>query len=167
MNQAVIIRKAGLEDIPTIGRLAHIIWPIAYGDLMTEDRMQYMLQLFYSPSSLQQQMLEKGHEFLMAEMDEEPVGFASFGPLDTNGSYKLHKLYVRTDIQGKGLGRSLIDAIITSIAATNATSLFLHVKRDNPAVHFYQKLGFTIIREEDLDIGNGFFMNDYLMEKKL
>ena len=60
MNQAVISRKASLEDIPSIGRQAQIIWPIAYGDLMREDRMQYMLQLFYTLQSLKQQMLEKG-----------------------------------------------------------------------------------------------------------
>ena len=58
----------------------------------------------------------------MAEMDEEPIGFASFGPYQTKGSYKLPKLYVRTDLHGKGLSRTLIDAIITSIASTNATS---------------------------------------------
>ena len=60
MNQAVISRKASLEDIPSIGRPAQIIWPIDYGDLMREDRMQYMLQLFYTLQSLKQQMLEKG-----------------------------------------------------------------------------------------------------------
>jgi N-acetylglutamate synthase-like GNAT family acetyltransferase len=167
MKNELLIRKATLDDIPTIGKLAHIIWPVAYGKLLSEERMEYMLGKFYSPSSLKLQMTEQAHQFLMANMDGVPVGFASFGPYEKTGSYKLHKLYVRTDIQGKGLGRALIDAIIESISEMKARSLFLHVKRDNNALHFYQKLGFIIIREDDIDIGGGHFMNDYLMEKKL
>ena len=48
-----------------------------------------------------------------------------------------------------------------------ATSLQLQVNRDNAAKSFYEKLGFVILKEADFDIGNGYFMRDYVMEKKL
>ena len=104
---------------------------------------------------------------LKAVLDEEPVGFASFSKIKEPGVYKLHKIYVRTDIQGKGLGKALIDAVIEEIQPANATALHLNVNRHNKAKTFYERFGFAILKEEDVDIGNGYFMNDYVMEKKL
>ncbi|HQW45417.1 MAG TPA: GNAT family N-acetyltransferase, partial [Chitinophagaceae bacterium] len=81
--------------------------------------------------------------------------------------FKLHKIYVLTSQQGKGTGRFLIDYIISQIRPMGATSLQLQVNRDNAAKSFYEKLGFVILKEADFDIGNGYFMRDYVMEKKL
>jgi len=166
MDQEVIIRTAGPEDIATIQQLAHQIWPVTYGHLMSADRLQYMLQLIYSHDALQNQM-QQGHTFLLAMMDTTPVGFASFSATGEQAVYKLQKIYIRTDIQGKGTGKRLINEVQDRIKKLNASTLILNVKRDNPARWFYEKLGFVIIKEEDIDIGNGYFMNDYVMEKKL
>ena len=68
--------------------------------------------------------------------------------------------------QGKGTGRFVIDYVIAAIKKKGAASLLLQVNRNNPARLFYDKLGFTIIDEIDADIGHGYFMNDYIMEKK-
>ena len=167
MENGITIRPAGVEDIPTIHLLAHQIWPITYGHLMSADRLQYMLQLIYDPASLEKQMQQQGHVFLLAEIDGTPVGFASFSATNEAGVYKLHKIYISTGIQGKGLGKALLNAVIEEIKRLHATALLLNVKRDNTAIAFYEKQGFTIIKEEDIDIGNGYFMNDYVMEKKL
>ena len=35
------------------------------------------------------------------------------------------------------------------------------------SIRFYEKLGFSVVGEEDIDIGQGYFMNDFVMEKKL
>ena len=85
----------------------------------------------------------------------------------SESSFKLHKIYVLTSQQGKGTGRFLIDYIISQIRPMGATSLQLQVNRDNAAKSFYEKLGFVILKEADFDIGNGYFMRDYVMEKKL
>ena len=61
----------------------------------------------------------------------------------------------------------MLDYIIEEIKKSGAKALQLNVNRYNSAVHFYEKQGFKIIREEDIDIGEGFFMNDYVMELKL
>ncbi len=168
MPNEIEIRPATTEDIPAIGMLAQNIWPVAYRGLLTEDQLQYMLRLFYNPAALYQQMMEKGHHFLMVDIDEEPVGFTSYSAIEPVGTFKLHKLYVRTDIQGKGIGRALIDAVIDDILPLGANSLILNVKRDNDkAIEFYKRLGFSILCNEDIDIGNGYFLVDYRMEKKL
>jgi len=167
MDQTITIRKASLEDVGTIQQLAYEIWPVTYGHLMSADRLQYMLQLIYSPDALQNQMQESEHIFLLAEMGSMPVGFASYAATPEAGVYKLHKIYVSTVIQGKGIGKMLLQEVLESVKKLHATALILNVKRDNPAKFFYEKLGFVITREEDIDIGQGYFMNDYVMEKKL
>lgn len=163
MEQGVTIRSAGTEDINTIVSLAYQVWPNAYGHILSGEQLQYMLQLFYSPAALAKQMQQ--HYFLLAQLYGEAVGFASFSAGNHPGIYKLHKIYVRTDIQGKGLGKALIDAVVSAIEIENATALHLNVNRHNKAKTFYEKFGFSVIKEEDTDIGNGYFMNDYVMEK--
>lgn len=167
MSMELVIRNAEIEDINTIGYLAYKIWPLSYKDILTLEQLQYMLKLFYSPSSIRKQMVEDHHRFLIAELDEQPVGFASFSKLDSAGTYKLHKLYVRTDIQGKGLGKALLSQVEESAMTEGGIYLHLNVNRNNKALAFYEKMGFVIIDEEDIDIGHNFLMNDYVMEKKL
>ena len=164
MEQELAIRQADLDDINTIGFLAQQIWPQAYGQILSKEQLAYMLHLIYNPAALKDQMLKQHHSFLVAELDEEPVGFASFSKTGRAGVYKLHKLYVRTDIQGKGLGKALINAVLEDIRALNASALHLNVNRHNKAKQFYERFGFRVIGEEDIDIGSGYFMNDYVME---
>ncbi len=97
------------------------------------------------------------------------MGFASYSPKQSGvfDCYRLHKLYVLPNQQGKGTGKLLIDFIIDEIKQAGATILELNVNRHNKALHFYNKIGFTIAREQDIDIGNGYFMNDYVMELQL
>ena len=165
METELIIRMAEPEDINLIGWLAQQIWPFAYKDIVSQDQVRYMLNLIYSPESLREQFNQK-HQFLIVELDEEPVGFASYSRIDNAGLYKLQKLYVLPSMQGKGLGKAMIDFIVDQLKPQGIRALQLNVNRNNKARLFYEKEGFNIIKEEDIDIGNNYFMNDYVMEKK-
>lgn len=167
MIEQLQIRNAHTGDIADIERLARQVWPVTYGNILRPDQLNYMLDYFYNPTSLEKQMTQQKHSFIMSILDNTPVGFASWSLIDTPGIYKLHKLYVHTQTQGKGIGRKLIDHIFDRLQKDNATALRLNVNRQNPARDFYEKLGFTIIGEEDVDIGNGYFQTDFVMEKKL
>lgn len=124
-----------------------------------------MLEMMYSASSLEKQMND-GCCFIIAYDDNEPVGFASYQDIG-NDVYKLHKLYVLISQQGKGTGRYIIDYICSDIKPKGAKALRLQVNRFNKAKDFYNKLGFAIIDEKKSDIGNGYFMDDYIMEKRM
>jgi GNAT superfamily N-acetyltransferase len=176
MDNELVVRFADVDDINTIGFLAQQIWPSAYGSILKQEQISYMLNLFYSPDALMDQMKIQKHLFVLAELEEEPVGFASYGALDKNGLYKLHKLYILPGNQGKGLGKALLDFIIEEIKmghsdpgnqSDKSISLRLGVNRFNPALNFYERLGFAKIKEEKTDIGNGFVMDDYIMELKI
>ena len=159
---AYTIREATPADIPAIHQIAHEVWPKAYAELITAEQIAYMLDWMYSPTSLSDQM-ESGIRFIILEDGSStPLGFAAFRCLqDTH--WKLDKLYVRSDRQQQGMGKSLIDRIRSEIKHAGGTHLELQVNRKNTAVVFYEKTGFQILRVDDFDIGNGFYMNDYIM----
>ncbi len=162
------VRKVSPESIPVIQQLAQISWKHAYASIISPEQMDYMLELFYSTTALEKQM-EGGHQFIVALENEDVAGFASYSEKYAEGSsvYRLHKIYIHPGSQGKGMGKTLIGFIISDLKKINATDLELNVNRQNKAFHFYKKLGFTITRVEDIDIGSGFFMNDYVMNLAL
>ena len=101
-----------------------------------------MLNLFYQPQALQKQM-DDGHIFLLASMNAETVGFASYSPMPENNMYKLHKLYVHPMLHGKGIGKALLDYIFADIRESGTKKLQLDVNRDNKAKNFYERYGFV------------------------
>ena len=160
------LKEAGPGEIPEIIALANQIWPITYRDILSPEQVDYMMNLFYIPQAIKIQM-DEGHQFLLVENSGSPLGFASYSPLQEPGQFKLHKIYVLPELQGMGVGKFLLNSIIDRIRRQAGTALLLNVNRYNKARQFYEKQGFQVIHEEDIAIGNNFFMNDFVMEKKL
>jgi len=163
----IILRKAKEEDIETIQQLARGTWPEAYAEIISTSQIEYMLDKMYNKGELLSQ-LQKGHIFLIAEEGSRDLGFAGFSIVDSDHHiYKLHKLYVLPEAHGKGLGKILINEVVNQAKDAGGKALQINVNRDNKAVEFYKKAGFVIKETVDLNIGNGFLMNDYVMEKQL
>jgi ribosomal protein S18 acetylase RimI-like enzyme len=97
------------------------------------------------------------------------MGFACYSrALDNTSKYLLHKLYILPNQQGKKTGTALLDFIINEIKNTEKKSVIqVNVNRHNKSIGFYQRIGFEVEKSEDIDIGNGFQLNDYVMIKKL
>lgn len=166
------IRKAGTDDIPLIRELSFKIWPQTYSHMLGQDQVDYMLDMMYSPASLQKQIEEDGCTFIIVYDDKVPVAFASYaqhpaGHEEKPEVWKLNKIYILPSQQGKGTGRFIINYIVEEIKPKNAKALQLQVNRENKAKLFYEKLGFTIIETADFDIGGGYFMKDYIMQLAL
>ncbi len=163
------IRNAGLADIDIISRLAHSIWPQAYGSILSAEQLSYMLELIYSPASLRNQIENLQHNFFILSENGAHTGFASCSAKspENPGVFRLHKIYILPGEQGKGRGQKLLNHVVAYAQKAGASVLELNVNRYNKAIQFYRKNGFTIEKEEDIDIGNGFFMNDFVMAKGL
>lgn len=159
------IRKAYPGDIRLIHSLAHKIWPATYSSILSIEQSNYMMEKMYSEKALNRDM-EEGKEYVLIYDGVEAVGFASYGWV-APGITRLHRIYFLPQVQGKGFGKQTIERISAAVLKAGGNSLQLNVNRFNPAKGFYEKIGFTIVREEDIDIGAGFYMNDYVMEKKL
>jgi ribosomal protein S18 acetylase RimI-like enzyme len=160
----ITYRKAEKEDIGLIYRLAESIWKQHYITIITMEQIEYMLANMYSAESLARQM-EEGHRFTLVYEDGVPVGYISVSTKDQR-NYFLHKFYVKMNEQRKGLGTELFQHILDELG--NAESIELTVNRKNyKAINFYFKNGFVIRETADFDIGKGYFMNDFIMVRKL
>jgi N-acetylglutamate synthase-like GNAT family acetyltransferase len=160
------IKKAITKDIPLIRELTFRVWPQTYASILTQEQIDYMLDMMYSEGSLLKQITEQGCQFIIVYEDGNPVGFASYNEEEPQ-RWKLNKIYILQNQQGKGTGKFVINYIIEEIKKQNAASLFLQVNQYNNAKSFYERLGFREVDFINLDIGKGFFMNDFIMEKKL
>jgi ribosomal protein S18 acetylase RimI-like enzyme len=164
----VSILKANIEDIALLQSLIQLIWKPTYQDILSEAQMDYMLKMMYSSAVLEGQF-NNGHKFLLIYKEETPVGFAGyeFNYANQEGVCKLHKIYLLPHTQGMNLGNRLFTEVKKLATEAHQSKLILNVNRYNKAFTFYQKLGMEIAEEVDVAIGNGYYMNDYVMSLDL
>jgi len=159
------ILPATEKDIAQIQAIVAQSWPATYGKILSPEQLTYMVDLFYSDQSLKKQFSE-GHQFYILSEGQDAIGFMDIEKI--NAAYcKLHKIYLLPAHQGKGYGKALLDYAIHKARQMEATQLKLNVNRHNKALGFYQRLGFKIAQQVDNPIGQGYYMNDYVMELSL
>ena len=163
------IRKAFAEELPIVREIAYQTWPDTFAGILSPPQIEYMLKLMYDLKTLESQLLEKGQVFLLVEEEGEFLGFAAYELNYSEGvKAKLHKIYVLPSAQGKGLGKKLIIEVSDQAKAKGQKSLLLNVNKFNqPAIDFYGYLGFKEAFREVIDIGNGYVMDDVVMELNL
>ncbi|TBX65791.1 GNAT family N-acetyltransferase [Flavobacterium silvisoli] len=156
------------DEFKDIRAIAQEVWPIAYGSILSQPQLEYMMEMMYSVPALRQQAEEKKHHFILVKDHDVSVGFASY-ELNSGDTHKtkVHKIYILSTRQGEGIGKLLLDFILNEAKSQNEKAVFLNVNKYNPAQHFYQKLGFSTVKEEVIDIGNGYVMDDFVMEKSI
>jgi ribosomal protein S18 acetylase RimI-like enzyme len=154
------------KDLKIIHDLAHVIWPLVYDYMISKDQIDYMLDKMYSVSSLEKQM-EEGDVFILLVEDEIPHGFASYRIHHNDHRVRLHKLYVHPAAQKNGWGLKMLSHIFEDGRKQRKKEIELNVNRNNKSIGFYQHIGFVIEKSEDIEIGHGYQMNDYVMVKDL
>ena len=156
------IRKAILSDIPVIKEIAEKAWRPTYDHILTEQQTLYMLDLMYNSLTLENQM-NGNIAFFMVDLGQETVGYFAV-EIFNKQFVKLHKLYLDPTKKQQGLGKKIIQYIQDWALTNQRNRIILNVNKNNSAVLFYQKMGFTIIEEMILDIGEGYVMDDYVMQ---
>lgn len=162
--QEITFNKVEPDSIEALREMANIVFPITYGTILTKEQIDYMLEMMYSAQSLEMQFADDC-KFFIFQNEGKNVGFAS---IQVFGEYaKLHKIYFMPDAQGKGYGKLFLNFITSLLKSGGVKSLELNVNRFNNARIFYEKNNFSVVREERNEIGEGYFMDDYVMELKL
>ncbi len=152
------------NQLPIIIELTKKIWPVAYGAILSKAQLDFMIQKFYNETALLE-LMQKGHIFYLAQDEKENyVGFVSYEINSVPDKTKIHKIYVLPETQGTGLGRQFFELVKEQAKENNQKAIFLNVNKYNNALHFYTKLGFSIVNDEVIDIGEGYVMDDYIME---
>lgn len=159
-----VIRKASVNDIPVIREMASVSFPDTYREILSSEQIDYMMEWMYSEESLYRQMMDEGHIYYLAYREGRAVGYMSIQP-EGEHVFHLQKLYVLPVFQGMHLGKRLFEQAIKTIKEIHPAPCLmrLNVNRNNRALAFYEKMGMTKINEGDYPIGNGYYMNDYIM----
>lgn len=163
----ISIVQANAAHSQIICDLAVRTWWPAYGEILSEEQIRYMLSTIYSEEAIRAQLESGSQVYLLVFEEEKAVAFAAYAPREENPDvFKLHKLYCLPETQGKGYGKMLIGEVSKRVKNAGKDILELNVNRHNKARHFYEKMGFEVAYEEDIPIGE-YWMNDFVMRKRL
>ncbi len=162
------IRQAGLMDTSIIQKLAEQSWKTAYAHILSEEQIAYMLDLMYSAAALGQQMTHPSHRFFIFYGENgEPAGFTGMEFHYETATTKLHKIYFLEEAHGKGYGKAAILHLEEQAISQGDHRIILNVNKYNRAKNFYLSQGFRVYDDGIFDIGHGYVMDDFLMEKNL
>jgi len=159
----ITFERAEEQDIPLIAQLAHKIWHEHYPGIISEAQIDYMLNAWYSEEAITQQM-RSGGKFFIARVDNEAVAYA--GIQEKEDCNFLNKFYVDVSKHRGGIGTSFFNFLLQQM--NPAKPVRLQVNRQNyKAVNFYFKAGFSIEKVTDLHVGENYYMNDFIMMRKI
>jgi diamine N-acetyltransferase len=156
------------SDIDTLVVLARAIWYRHYPDMISVEQIEYMLGQRYHPDLIRAQLASDRVWWDKLVLHGAMIAFSSCELSDHAGEMKLDKIYVRYDLRGHGYGGRLIRNAEARARAAGCERLSLQVNKNNrDAIEAYRRNGFSIARAAKFDIGNGFYMDDYIMAKAL
>ena len=151
------------DEVRAVAALADEIWHEHFTPIIGADQVAYMLRTLQSFDPIKKQIAQ-GYEYFLLEEDGARVGYSAVHAED--GALFLSKLYLRSTCRGKGYASRVMAYYISLCRKRGLGRIWLTCNRFNAnSLKVYEHLGFRKIREEKADIGNGFFMDDYIMEK--
>lgn len=160
-------RKASEKDISLLQDLAEKSWNSAYANILSKEQIEYMLKEMYSHLEISKQIQNPDYHYYIILNDDVEAGFIGFEFHYEKDTTKLHRIYLLEEFTGKGLGKKGLDFLKEKVSETSDQRIILNVNKDNSAKRMYESQGFQVFHEEIFNIGNGFVMDDYLMEFKL
>ena len=154
------------EEINLVAELGTKIWHEHYSSILEPDQIDYMVDKFQSANAVESQIEKQGYEYYLIKEGDTTVGY--IGLIMEVEKLFLSKLYIAKEARGKGLA-SLAFAFLTDMAKSNKKqAMWLTVNRYNSgSIAVYEKKGFKKVREQVVDIGNGYVMDDYVMEMEI
>lgn len=159
-----IEQAATKEQANIVSMLAREIWNEHFVDIIGQDQVDYMLGKFQNPEVIQSQ-ITSGYEYYLAFTRGKPMGYLCLIPHEPIGKMMVSKIYVKNKTRGAGLGSELLEFAKQRSIELSLGAVWLTVNRGNhQAIEWYKKKGFTITGQVKTDIGNGFYMDDYVME---
>lgn len=157
---------ATARDFAVIQDIARLTWPETYGQILSREQINFMLEKFYSTAALTQNLAD-GHRIMILEHNGTPAGFYALQSGYKPGVAHLHKIYLLPEFHGRGLGSAMLSDAESLARSLGDKTITLNVNRFNPAQNFYSRHGFETVETVDIPIGHGYLMEDYVMAKSL
>jgi diamine N-acetyltransferase len=154
------------QHLDAVAELAREIWYEYYVPLIGRAQVDYMVSKFQSSAAMAQQIRD-GYEYFLTERAGRRIGYCAIQVQPERQSLFLSKLYLLRDARRAGTGRLCMEFIEQLARRRGLQQVWLTVNKGNPAVKAYERLGFRIAADLVMDIGGGFVMDDFRMEKPL
>jgi ribosomal protein S18 acetylase RimI-like enzyme len=155
-----------MEDVCQLAALAREIWHAHYPAIIGTAQIEYMLDQRYALDVVREELGREGLWWSKLMVGGEMAGFASYFLTGAAGEMKIDKLYVHPRHQRRGYGGMMLEHIGDAARARGCSRLVLAVNKHNrSAIAAYLKHGFHVAEAVVKDIGAGFVMDDYIMEK--
>jgi ribosomal protein S18 acetylase RimI-like enzyme len=165
MSNAVrLVPVADSTQVADVARMAREVWNEYYVALIGQAQVDYMVAKFQSAEAMQTQ-IDAGYEYFQIQQSGENVGYAAIRHDADQARVFISKLYLLAACRKHGAGRQALALIEHLARERGATHLWLTVNKGNPSVQAYERLGFKIVEALVMDIGGGYVMDDYRMEK--
>ncbi len=157
------------EEIGLLCRLAKEAWEQAYSELLGLEQVEYMVEKFLSPPAVREQMDKEGYIYYLIYGEGEPGGFTGFAPgYGGRDELFLSKLYLLPHMKGTGAARTAFELIEHEARSRSLSRIRLTVNKGNThAKEVYEHWGFETVESTVTDIGGGFVMDDYVMERRV
>lgn len=96
------------------------------------------------------------HYFVLVGSEHQIVGYAGLSKQNSSKQADVQTIAVSSEFRGRGLGRKLMNQLLSQATNLGATEVFLEVRADNPpAINLYQDLGF-----EQIDVRKNYYFPD-------
>ncbi|AOW19625.1 GNAT family N-acetyltransferase [Urechidicola croceus] len=151
------------DEIEVVSQLAYKIWNQHYVPIIGQDQVDYMIDKFQSQIAITNQ-IKNGYEYYLISHNEIAVGYLALVPDNQTKKLMISKIYIDADYRGSGNGKQLLDFTKKVSKEIGFKTIWLTVNKYNSkSINWYQKNGFEITEEVTMDIGNGYFMDDYVL----
>jgi diamine N-acetyltransferase len=151
----LVVRRWTPTDIPSVQHIAWATWVAAYGSFIPESDLQAFFDEYYCATLLEPYCTDDFARGFLAELDEQPAGFARTLLNREEGRFYLTSLYVLPEHQGRGTGSRLLHAAEAFAATLGAREVWLGVMSQNTsALDWYRRIGFRFVREEPFSMGH-------------
>ena len=155
------------EQIKTIVGLAREIWQEHYEPIIGRKQVDYMLDKFQSEKALVEQLGESCEYYLVVHQGQS-VGYVSVVPDKSGSALMISKLYVRKSERGHGFGKKALRFVENLSLKREITRIWLTVNKNNArSIAWYSRMGFRNAGSIIQDIGGGFVMDDFRLEKTI
>ena len=156
---------ASAEELLQIEEMADVIWHEHYTPIIGVEQVVYMLDKFQSVASMSDQ-IKNDYQYFLINLSGVPVGYLSY--IKRDEALFLSKIYILKELRGHGIGKRAFEFIETQAKENDCKKISLTVNRNNlNSIKAYEKAGFQNTGELIQDIGHGYVMDDYSMEKCL
>ena len=155
------------ESLAVVRGIAAEIWPETFRAILPPEQIPYMMKMMYAPEVMERE-LASGFHFDALYVDDAPAGYVSYSKYDLPGVAKLHKVYLLSRFHGQGYGTLMLKHAFRRCRELGFAKVRLNVNKHNTrAIAAYERNGFVRVESVKIDIGGGFFMDDFIMEKTL